>query len=285
MMGYLAELIVRGVLLGAVYGLLALPMSLTFVTVGSIDFALGSYAVLAAAVGSTLGGVAGIAAGLAAALLAASTMAAIFAGLKRVGVDEPITVSLASFGLAVAIGSLILWVWGTRAFVLHSFDDIWTLFGIRIGPQSVINFAIGLSLLALVFLVLYRAGLGRMMRAAAINPLGAELSGIPVTTLQTGTFASGGLLGGIAGLLILFSAGLDFTAGLSLTLSGFGAAILFGAQGPIRAFLGGTLMGVVEALSAGLASGAVSAMAPLVVIMIVLALGTVGGGRLSGDRP
>jgi len=36
-------------------------MSLTFVTVGSIDFALGSYAVLAAAVGSSLGGVAGIA--------------------------------------------------------------------------------------------------------------------------------------------------------------------------------------------------------------------------------
>jgi branched-subunit amino acid ABC-type transport system permease component len=212
-------------------------------------------------------------------------MAAIFAGLKRVGVDEPITISLASFGLAVAIGSLILWVWGTRAFVLHSYEGVWVMLGIRIGPQSVINLAIGLLLLALVFFLLYRTGLGRMMRAAAINPLGAELSGIPVTALQTGTFVSGGLLGGVAGLLILFSAGLDFTAGLSLTLSGFGAAILFGAHGPIRAFCGGILMGVVEALSAGLASGAVSAMVPLVVVMIVLALGTVGGARFSGDRP
>ena len=59
-MAYIAELIVRGVFLGAVYGLLALPMSLTFVTVGSIDFALGSYAVLAAAVGSTFGGIVGM---------------------------------------------------------------------------------------------------------------------------------------------------------------------------------------------------------------------------------
>jgi branched-chain amino acid transport system permease protein len=221
---YIAELIVRGVFLGAVYGLLALPMSLTFVTVGSIDFALGSYAVLAAAVGSTFGGIVGIGAGLGAALAAAAAMAAIFAGLKRVGVDEPITISLASFGLAVAIGSLILWVWGTRAFVLHSYEGVWVMLGIRIGPQSVINLAIGLLLLALVFFLLYRTGLGRMMRAAAINPLGAELSGIPVTALQTGTFVSGGLLGGVAGLLILFSAGLDFTAGLSLTLSGHFAA-------------------------------------------------------------
>jgi len=283
--GYLAELVVRGVLLGAVYALLALPMSLTFVTVGSIDFALGAYAVLAAAVGSTVGGLAGIAAGLGAALAAAVAMAAIFAGLKRAGVEEPITISLASFGLAVAIGSLILSIWGTRAFMLHSFDDVWVMLGIRISPQSLINFAIGMLLLALVYLLLYRTGLGRMMRAAAINPLGAELSGIPVTTLQTGTFISGGLLGGIAGLLILFSAGLDFTAGLSLTLSGFGAAILFGAHGPIRAFLGGILMGVVEALSSGLASGAVSAIVPLVVIMIVLALGAVGGVRFAGDRP
>ncbi|MFO1079116.1 MAG: branched-chain amino acid ABC transporter permease [Reyranellaceae bacterium] len=285
MLGYLAELIVRGVLLGAVYGLLALPMSLTFVTVGSIDFALGAYAVLAAAVGASVSGVFGMAAGLAAALAAASVMAAIFAGLKRAGVDEPITISLASFGLAVAIGSLILWRWGTAAFVRHSFDDVWVVLGIRLGPQSLLNFALGLALLAIVWALLYRTGLGRMMRAAAINPTGAELAGIPVTALQTGTFVSGGLLGGIAGLLILFSAGLDFTAGLSLTLSGFGAAILFGAHGPVRAFLGGILMGVVEALSAGLASGAVSAMAPLVVIMIVLALGTVGGARFSGDRP
>src|SRR5262245_22268173 len=86
-------------------------MSLTLVTVGSIDFALGAYAVLAAALGSTMGGVGGIAAGLGASLVAAAAMAAIFAGLKRAGVEEPIIVSLASFGLAVAIGSLILWVW------------------------------------------------------------------------------------------------------------------------------------------------------------------------------
>jgi len=56
------------------YGLLALPMSLAFVTIGTIDFAIGAYALLAAALGATIGGTLGVLAGLGGAL-AASTFA------------------------------------------------------------------------------------------------------------------------------------------------------------------------------------------------------------------
>ena len=38
-----------------------------------------------------------------------------------------------------------------------------------------------------------------MMRAAAVNPRGAELAGIPVERIQFGTYLAGGLLGGLAG--------------------------------------------------------------------------------------
>src|SRR3981081_1624073 len=52
----LTEYIVRGVQAGSIYGLLALPMSLLFATAGTIDFAVGAYALLAAHVATIRAG-------------------------------------------------------------------------------------------------------------------------------------------------------------------------------------------------------------------------------------
>lgn len=279
------EYVIRGVFLGAMYGLLALPMSLAFVTVGTIDFAVGAYALLAAALGATVGGALGVLLGLAGALAASIVMAGIFVLLKRTGNHDTIMVALSSFGLAVAIGSIVLAAWGSTAFVRQGLDTVWTIAGIRINPQGPINLAAGLALLAGLMGVLYGTGFGRVLRASAVNPQGAELAGIPVLAVQAIIFVTGGLIGGICGVLILYSSGLDFTAGLSLTLSGFAAAIVFGVKNPAQGFLGGVAIGVAEALSAGYGSGAMTSLVPQVVVLLTLGLGLMGGGRFTGYRP
>ena len=275
------EYVIRGLFLGAMYGLLALPMSLAFVTVGTIDFAVGAYALLAAAIGATVGGTLGALLGLAGALVASLVMAAVFVLLKRAGHHDTIMIALSSFGLAVAIGSIVLASWGSTAFVRQGLDAIWTVGGIRINPQGPINLAVGLALLAGLTALLFGTGLGRMLRASAVNAQGAELAGIPVVAVQALIFAAGG----IAGLLILYSSGLDFTAGLSLTLSGFAASIVFGVSNPARGFLGGLAIGVAEALSAGYGSGAMTALIPQFVVLLTLGLGMLGAGRYTGYRP
>lgn len=281
----LVEYVVRGVFLGAMYGLLALPMSLAFVTIGTIDFAIGAYALLAAALGATIGGTLGVLAGLGGALAASIVMAAIFLLLKRAGHHDSLMVALSSFGLAVAIGSIVLATWGSTAFVRQGLDTVWTLAGIRLSPQGPINLAVGVTLLGALMALLYGTGFGRVLRASAVNPQGAELAGIPVLAVQAIIFVAGGLLGGIAGVLILYSSGLDFTAGLSLTLSGFAAAIIFGVRSPAQGFLGGIAIGVAEALSAGYGSGAMTSLVPQVVVLLVLGLGLMGSGRFTGYRP
>jgi branched-chain amino acid transport system permease protein len=281
----LTEYVVRGVLAGSIYGLLALPMSLLFATVRSIDFAVGAYALLAAAVATSVAGPLGIVAGIAAAVAAAAAMGLIFLILKRLGCEDHIIFALASFGLAVAIASLILWHYGTQAFVRASFSQFWSLGGIRISPQGVINLGLGSLVVALLYVTLYRTDLGRMMRAAAVNPRGSELASIPVERIQFGTYLAGGLLGGVAGIMILYSAGLDFTASLSLTLSGFGAAIIFGIDSPLRCLLGGIAMGVAESLAAGYTSGMVTAMVPFLFVLIVLSMSGFGAEAAAGDRP
>ena len=280
----MTEYVVRGLLNGAVYALLALPMSLLFATAATVDFAIGAYALLAAAVATSVAGPLGLAAGMLAALGASVVMAAIHAWLKR-SEEESIRVALASFGLSVAIASIVLIVWGTQPFVRPTFTTFFQIGGLRINPQGLINVAISVTVMALLYYLLRWTNLGRMMRAAAANPSGAELSGIPVLGVQSATILVGGLLGGIAGLLILHSAGMDFTASLSLTFIGFAAAIIFGIQSPVRSLLGGLAMGVVEALSAGYTSGMVTSMVPSVFMLIVLMSGQLGASRFSGDRP
>jgi branched-chain amino acid transport system permease protein len=284
-MFYFVEYLVRGLLAGAVYGLLALPMSVMFLTAGTIDFAVGAYALIAAATAVTVGGPLGLLAGLGAAVLASGLMAMIFLLLKRRGTEDAITVALASFGLAVALASLVLWIWGTKAFVLPSFSTFWNVGGIRISPQGFINLGAGGVMVAALYAVLYRTDLGRMMRAAAVNPRGAALAGIPVLALQCGALMVGGAIAGVAGLLILFTSGMDFTAPLPLTLAGFGASIIFGIKSPLRGFCGGFAMGMVEAVSAGYANTIVATMVPSLFVLIVLSLAAVRQQRFAGDRP
>lgn len=278
------EYVVRGLLNGAVYALLALPMSLLFATAATVDFAIGAYALLAAAVATSIAGPLGLVAGMLAAFGASLVMAAIFAWLKR-SEEESIRIALASFGLSVAIASIVLIVWGTQPFVRPTFTTFLQIGGLRINPQGLINVAISVTLMALLYYLLRWTSLGRMMRAAAANPSGAELSGIPVLGVQSATILAGGLLGGIAGLLILHSSGMDFTASLGLTFIGFAAAIIFGIQSPVRSLLGGLAMGVVEALSSGYTSGMVTSMVPSLFMLLVLMTGQLGASRFSGDRP
>ena len=274
----------RGLLNGAVYALLALPMTLLFTTAATVDFAIGAYALLAAAVATAIPGPGGVLAGLASAIAASAVMAVIYVLLKRTS-EGGIRVALASFGLSLAIASIVLIVWGTKPFVRQTFTTMLEFGGLRVNPQGLINVAVSLSLVAATWLILRRTQLGRMMRAAAVNSAGAELAAIPVIGVQCGTLLAGGVLGGTVGLLILHSSGMDFTASLGLTFIGFAAAIIFGIQSPLRCLAGGLAIGVIEALSAGYTSGMVTSMVPSLFMLIVLLTGQLGAGRYSGDRP
>src|SRR5258707_671211 len=77
----------------------------------------------------------------------------------------------------------------------------------------------------------------------------AALPGGRLELVGSATFVAAGVLSGVAGLLYLYTFGLDYSLGTDLTLAGFGAAIIFGIHSPSRAFFGGLAIGVVEALS------------------------------------
>lgn len=280
----LMELTLRGLFLGVTIGLLALPISLIFITTDSVDLAVGSYAVLAGAVALLVGGMLGLAAGVLAAVAASIIVGFISLRLNRPGKQDPIIVVLATFGAATFLESFILSVYGKNPIVRRPFETLWEILGIRISPQVGINLAVGIFILVALSAMLYATPFGRAMRASAVNPLGASLAGVPVRAIWFATYVLGGLLAGIAGILILNTTGMDYSNGLTFTLGAFGAAILFGLKSPLRGFIGGIGMGLVQAWSAGYLPGAWATAVPLAFTFIVLSTGRMSRATVAGGR-
>ena len=191
---------------------------------------------------------------------------------------------LATFGFGTILESFVLTVFGKEPMVRQAFDLFWQWGPIRVSPQAAINVLSALALLVLLYLWLYRSAWGRDMRACAANALAAALAGIRVRRIALMTYVVGGLLAGIAGVLILYTTGTNYAAGLHLTICGFGAAALFGLHSPLRVFIGGVVMGLVQALAAGYLPSGWASAAPLVFVLLVLAGGRVNVAGIAGGR-
>lgn len=283
-MAELLEFLVRGALLGATYGLLAFPISLLFVTTDTVDLSVGAYAVLAAAVTSMFAAPLGILWGLLSAM-AVSLVVALLA--QRVGAarrKDPLTIVLMTFGVSTFLESFVLTIFGQNPMIRQPFQTFWNLGLLHVSPQAAVNVAAALALLTALFLWLNYTPFGRDMRACAANPAAAALAGIHVRRVAVMTYAIGGFLAGVAGILILYSTGTSYSAGLGLTITGFGAATILGLHGPLRGFLGGVAIGAVEALCTGYLPPSLGTAGPLVFIFVVLTQGNANIGHPAGGR-
>jgi branched-chain amino acid transport system permease protein len=137
----------------------------------------------------------------------------------------------------------------------------------------------------LLWLFYHRTHIGLSMMAASIDEEGAATVGIDVPRMRTLTFLLGGLVGGLAGVLVSPLTTIHYEMGLLLTLKGFAAAILGGLTNPFGALVGGVTLGLVEALAVlSVSSGYkdVIAMSILIVIMILMPNGMLGRGARKG---
>lgn len=278
-----------GVALGAAYGLIALPMSLVWSATDILDLGMGGYAVVgglvATSVVASVGGLTqGILVGLAAGAVCGLVMGLIFLGLQLRGEIDHITGVLASIGVLFAAGSFAQWFYGVDPAFVRVFNTMWSVGGIPVRPQSVLNLVIALALLGGLLWVLRKTPLGRSMRASAASPQDAALVGIPVRRIQFGVFILGGVLSALAGVLLVISTGLQFSSQLPLSVTAIGAVIVFGMRGPLSALAGGLTLGVVEALGQGYAPSTLAPIVPLLFIIFVLATGRFDFGQ-QGARP
>lgn len=114
--------------------------------------------------------------------------------------------------------------------------------------------------------------IGRVLRASSQNPRAAALAGVPIERMRRYVWAGGCALGGIAGVLIAGKLPITPDFGSQVVQLAFAAAVIGGFNSLPGCVVGGILLGVVQNLVGYFISSSAIAVAPFVIIMLVLVL-------------
>jgi branched-chain amino acid transport system permease protein len=130
----------------------------------------------------------------------------------------------------------------------------------------------GAALVALLALGAFftRTYVGKGMTACASNRFAAQVVGINVRRMGLVAFALGGLLGGLAGVLLIPIQPLSFNSDVDLAISGFAAAIFGGLRSFELALAGGLVLGVAESLVAGYAQASYQTVVALGLMLLLM---------------
>ena len=246
--------IINGLLIGAVYALVALGLTLIYGVLHIINFAHGALltaAMFAAYFAYTLG----IDPYLAV-FIVAPLFFAFGYGLQRFVIGpashgEDRNMLLVTLGLAVIIENAMLFAFraDTRTIdVPYAFQSIDFGFTFIAVPRLIGFIAVFIVAIAL-FLVMGFTDIGRAIRAVAKEKLGAELAGIDVAHVYAVTFGLGTACVAIAACLLMPSYYVNPSAGNAFVLVAFTIVVLGGMGSVPGALIGGLVIGVVESLS------------------------------------
>jgi len=258
----LPQFLVAGVTNGSIYALIGLGFCLIQNATGLVNFAQGDFVMLGAMVAVTL--LQAVHMPMSLALPASVAFVALVAvalqeGPLRLSKNRDIlTLVMITVGASISFRGAGMMLWGKNAHTFPAFggEDPILLWNAAILPQTLWILAISVAVLGALYLFFHRTLLGKAMRAAADNPQGAQLIGIPVRKVVALAFALAGSLGALAGILVTPITSMSFDGGLMLGLKGFSAAILGGYGSALGAVVGGLLLGVLESLGAGFISSA-----------------------------
>ena len=163
-----------------------------------------------------------------------------------------VTLSMASLGVAIGLRGLaqIIWTTDAQAFPRESRQVFRLPMDVRVPPDSVFIGIAAVALVAAVYIVLNYTKMGKAMRATADNPDLARVTGINTEAVIRWTWAIGGGLAAIAGVLLSVSqAQMIPIMGWKFLIPLFAAVILGGIGNPYGALVGAFVIGVTMEVS------------------------------------
>jgi branched-chain amino acid transport system permease protein len=252
----LLQVVVSGLLLGAVYALFSSGLTLIWGMMNVVNFAHGDFVMLgmytAVVVWTALGGGPWASVPIAAILIATLGVVSYFLLVRHIMKGPMLAQILGTFGLALFLRYAAFWTFGANfrtlpdTLVGHSF----VLGGIRFEGSRLLAGVVGLAVTLLLHLILTRTAVGSRMLAVSEDATAAQLMGIRPQRMQALAWALAGAATGIAGALIATFFYTSPTVGETLAIVAF-VTVSFGGFGSVLgALVAGLIIGVVESLSA-----------------------------------
>jgi branched-chain amino acid transport system permease protein len=278
----LLQQVANGIMVGGIYGLMALGLTLIYGVLYIPNFALGHQAMIGAYVtfflvslGRVNYFVAIVIAMLALAGLGAVIERLVFRPIK----DAPhVNAFIAAFGLLFFLESASLMAWGaTYRKVETAYEgQILEVLGARLPLQRVMVVVAAVVIIVAIHLFLRRTMAGAAMRAVAQQRDAALLVGIDSDRVASLTMAVGSALAAAAGGLIAPIILVFPTMGNLMIVKAFVIIILGGMGSVVGAIVGGFVLGLVESLAAGYLSPSFKDLYAFLFLVLVLAVRPTG---------
>lgn len=282
------QFLFSGLTVGSVYALVALGFTLIYNSSGVINFAQGEFVMLGGMTTVFLAA-AGVPLPLAALLAVIATVAVGYL-LHRFAIEpargaDAVALIMITIGVSIFLRGAAQVVFDKR---FHSLPPLFSGAPLQFGgaailPQSLAVLAGAALIVALLWFFIDRTLLGKALIATASNRLAARLVGINTSHIVGFSFAVSALIGAVAGILITPITLTSYDVGTLLALKGFAAAMLGGIGYALGAVVGGLLLGLLEAFSAGyISSKYKDAVAFLVILAVLVAMpqGLLGRARV-----
>ncbi len=289
-MADLFQFIVSGLTVGAIYALLALGFTIIYNASGVVNFAQGEFVMLGGMI--TVFGIAGGLPMPLAIVLAVLLTTLVGIALNKFAIEPArgapvVSIIIITIGASIFIQGVtqIVFDRSIHRFPAFSGDIPFNIAGVTILPQSLWVLGGASAIFVGLWLFFTRTLTGKAVLATSNNRLAAQLVGINVRYVMTLSFGVSAAIGAVGGVLVTPITLVSFDVGVALALKGFAAAMLGGLGNPVGALVGGLLLGLLEALTAGyLSSQYRDAVAFVVLIAVLFAMPQGLFGRKSTER-
>ena len=277
-MEFLAYLI-SGISIGSVYAIIALGYTMVYGIAKMLNFAhgdiimVGGYISFFAIQSLGLPIVVSVILSMAVCTLLGIVIEAL--AYRPLRSASPLAVLITAIGVSNLLQNAALLLWNaTPRIYTPVVSGSLPLFGgkLKISYISLLTIGICLAIMVLLLLFTEKTKIGKAMRACSEDRGAAQLMGINVNATISTTFAIGSALAAVAGVLLCsFSTTLMPTTGSMPGIKAFTAAV-FGGIGSIPgAFLGGLLLGIIEAMAqAYITTNLANSIVFLVLIVVLL---------------
>lgn len=274
----ITQSVVDGILMGGIYGLVAIGLTLIFGVMKIINFAQGALLMLGMYVTYWSFTLLGINPYLSLPL-SAIVLFLLGAFIQKTVLNRMLDAPehnqlLVTLGISLIIENLALILWSPdfRSIKMEGFKETISIGSIGVNTPKLIAFMFAIILSFALFMFLKHTMLGKAIRATSINRSGAALSGINTNRINYIAFGLGAALAGIAGTLITPFFYTSPTVGATFILKGFVVVVLGGLGNFIGALVGGLIIGISEALGGAFLPGSLKELMTYLIFILVLML-------------
>ncbi len=274
------EIFIRGLMLGSVYGLVGMGLTLVWGVVGIVNIAHGEFVMLGAYF-----------AFWAFSLLKINPMISVVMSLpiffiagmlihhritERLVKEHELSSLILTFGLSILIWNSAQFLWTNTYRSIPYLTGNLPLFGFVLGKGKTVSFGLAIGITLALFLFLKYSNWGKAIRATSQNPEVALVCGIDTKKMRMITFGLGIALAGVAGSIVSLQWVISPQMGTSYASKAFAIVVLGGLGNIQGALVGGLIIGVLEALVTQYMSAKMAQIIPAITILFILLLKPTG---------